>query len=155
VDCAALELDYEQHIELAETDRVHDEEVGGQDALGLGGDELFPGRSTARSWSEPVAAKDPADRARRDADPESAKLALDANTSPAAVLPASLTMSSTISSPSGGRPGPRWARQRFHLLLESSRCQRSRVSGVTRKQRQRHLGSTRLSAARIARSAGR
>jgi hypothetical protein len=43
VDYAALELDHEQHIELVETDRVHDEEVGSQDALGLGGDELFPG----------------------------------------------------------------------------------------------------------------
>ncbi len=141
VDYAALELDDEHHIELGETDRVHDEEVGGQDAARLGGEELLPGRSTARSWSEPVAAKDPADRARRDVDRKPAKLALDADTTPAAVLPVkgpSLTMSSTISSPSGGRPGPRWARQRFHLLLESSRCQRSRVSGVTRKQRQRH-----------------
>ena len=88
VDCAALELDYEQHIELAENDRVHDEEVGSQDALGLGGGELFPGRSTARSWSEPVASKDPADRACRDADPEPAKLTLNAYTTPAAVLPA-------------------------------------------------------------------
>jgi hypothetical protein len=35
-----------------------------------------------------VAPKDPADRARRDAEPEPAKLALNANTSPAAVLPA-------------------------------------------------------------------
>jgi hypothetical protein len=88
VDYAALELNHEKHIELVETDRVHDEEVGGQDALGLGGEELLPGRSTARSWSEPVASKDPADRARRDADPEPAKLALNADTSPAAVLPA-------------------------------------------------------------------
>ena len=55
VDYAALELDDEQHIELVETDRVHDEEVGSQDALGLGGEELLPGRSTARSWSETVA----------------------------------------------------------------------------------------------------
>jgi len=30
VDYAALELNHEQHIELVETDRVHDEEVGGQ-----------------------------------------------------------------------------------------------------------------------------
>ena len=35
-----------------------------------------------------IEAKDPADRACRDADPEPAKLALNANTSPAAVLPA-------------------------------------------------------------------
>src|ERR1039458_1299712 len=69
VDYAALELDDEQHIELGETDRVHDEEVGSHDALGLGGGELLPGRSTVRSGSEPVAAKYPTDRARRDADP--------------------------------------------------------------------------------------
>ena len=56
--------------------------------LGLGGEELFPGRSTPRSWSETVAAKDPADRACRDTDPEPAKLALNADTSPAVVLPA-------------------------------------------------------------------
>jgi hypothetical protein len=85
---SALVLDDEQHIELVKNDRVHEEEVGGQEALGLSGEELFPGRSTARSWSEPVAAKDPADRARGDADPEPAELALNANTSPAAVLPA-------------------------------------------------------------------
>jgi len=153
VDCAALELDYEQHIELAETDRVHDEEVGSQDALGLGGDELFPGRSTARSWSETVAAKDPADRACRDADPEPAKLALNANTTPAAVLTAeSDDELDELIAERGTSRAPRRARQRFHLRLESSRCQRSRVSGVTRKHRQRHLGRSRLSTARIARS---
>ena len=85
---SALELDDEQRIELGELDGVHDEEVGGQDAARLGGEELLPGRSTARSWSETVASKDPADRACRDADPEPAKLALNADRSPAAVLPA-------------------------------------------------------------------
>jgi hypothetical protein len=60
----AHELNDEQHIELVETDRVHDEEVGSQDALGLSGDELLPGRSTARSGSEPVLAKDAPDRDR-------------------------------------------------------------------------------------------
>jgi hypothetical protein len=88
VDYAPLELDDEEHIELVETDRVHDEEVGGQDAARLGGEELLPGRSTARSWSETGASKYPADRACRDADPEPAKLALNADTTPAAVLPA-------------------------------------------------------------------
>src|ERR1019366_8492232 len=67
VDYAPLELEDEQHIELVETDRVHDEEVGGQDAARLGGEELLPGRSTARSRSETVASKDPAGRACRDA----------------------------------------------------------------------------------------
>ena len=64
---SALELDDEQHIELGELDGVHDEEVGGQDALGLGGDELF--LQSARSWSETVASKDPMDRARRERGP--------------------------------------------------------------------------------------
>jgi len=40
VDYSALELDDEQRIELGELDRVHDEEVGGQDAARLGGEEL-------------------------------------------------------------------------------------------------------------------
>ena len=70
VDYAALELDHEQHIELAETDRVHDEEVGSQDAARLGGEELLPG-STAVEWSETVTSKYSADRACRDADPKS------------------------------------------------------------------------------------
>jgi len=38
---SALELDDEKRIELGETDRVHDEEVGSQDAARLGGDELL------------------------------------------------------------------------------------------------------------------
>ena len=56
---SALELDDEKHIELGELDRVHDEEVRRQDALGLGGEELLPGRSTARSWSETVGVEVP------------------------------------------------------------------------------------------------
>ena len=54
---SALEIDDEQRIELGELDGVHDEEVGGQDAARLDGEELLPGRSTARSWSETVASK--------------------------------------------------------------------------------------------------
>jgi hypothetical protein len=54
---SALELDDEQRIELGELDGVHDEEVGGQDAARLGGEELLPGRSTARSWSKTVPSK--------------------------------------------------------------------------------------------------
>jgi hypothetical protein len=38
---SALELDDEQRIELGELDGVHDEEVGGQDAARLGGEELL------------------------------------------------------------------------------------------------------------------
>jgi hypothetical protein len=38
---SALELDDEQRTELVELDRVDDEEVGGQDAARLGGEELL------------------------------------------------------------------------------------------------------------------
>jgi len=48
-----------------------------------------------------VASKDPADRARGDADPKPVKLALDANTSQRRFSRPSLTMSSTISSRAG------------------------------------------------------
>src|SRR5664280_67882 len=40
---ASLELDHEQHVVAPEKDRVDVEEVGGHDALGLGGEELAPG----------------------------------------------------------------------------------------------------------------
>ena len=53
-----------------------------------------------------------------------------------------------------GRPGPRRFRQRHHLLRGSSRCQRRRVSGVTRKVDQRARGRNRLRAAKIARTLG-
>ena len=88
VDYAALELGDDQYIELGELDGVHDEEVGGQDAARLGGEELLPRKPAPRCWSETVASKYSADRACRETDPETAKLALNANTSPAAVLPA-------------------------------------------------------------------
>jgi len=65
------------------------------------------------------------------------------------------TMRSTRPAAIGGRPGPRRFCHLRHLCLAASRCQRSRVSGVTRKDCQCCLGSRRLSAARIARSAGR
>jgi hypothetical protein len=41
-----------------------------------------------RRWSKAVASKGPADRARRDADPETTKLTLDADTAPSLVLTA-------------------------------------------------------------------
>ena len=69
-------------------------------------------------------------------------------------LGASRTMSSTSSSDMGGRPGPRVDRRRRHLRPKSPRCQRRSVSGVTRKERQRHRGSNRERAARL-RSTGR
>jgi hypothetical protein len=45
VDLAGGDLDEEQHIAALEQHRVDREEVAGQDRVGLGGQELFPGRS--------------------------------------------------------------------------------------------------------------
>jgi hypothetical protein len=64
-------------------------------------------------------------------------------------------MSSTNSALIGGRPGPRCLLHCRHLCLAAWRCHRNRVCGVTMKERHRARGSNRLSAARIARSAGR
>src|SRR5450830_1388660 len=56
-------------------------------------------------------------------------------------------MSSRIAASIGGRPG-RPVLRSVHFLLPSSRCQRGRVAGVTRKATQRSRGMTRLAAAR-------
>src|ERR1017187_779335 len=42
VDDASLQLDHEQHVVPAEQHSVDMEEVGGHDALGLGGEEFAP-----------------------------------------------------------------------------------------------------------------
>jgi hypothetical protein len=68
VHSSALEIDDEQRRKLGELDGVHEEEVGGQDAARLGGEELLPGRSTAK-LVRTVASKYSADRTCRDADP--------------------------------------------------------------------------------------
>ena len=64
------ELDYEEHLELLQGDGVHGEEVRGQDAVGLGTQELGPRRSLPRNGSESVATQDPTDRGSRDPDPQ-------------------------------------------------------------------------------------
>jgi hypothetical protein len=81
------ELDHEEHVELLQGDGVHGEEVRGQDAIGLGTQELRPGRPLPRNGSESIAAQDPPDRGSRDPDPQLAQLSLDAHAAPPAVLP--------------------------------------------------------------------
>jgi hypothetical protein len=50
-------------------------------------------------------------------------------------------MSSTMGAAIGGRPVPPCALHRRHLTLADSRCHRSSVSGVTRKDRDVPLGA--------------
>jgi hypothetical protein len=45
VDLAGGDLDEEQHVEALEQHRVDGEEITGQDRVGVGGQELLPGRS--------------------------------------------------------------------------------------------------------------
>jgi hypothetical protein len=87
VHLTGRKLDHEEHVELLQRHGVHREEVRGQHALCLSGQELSPGRAAPWSRSETVLAQDPPHRAGRDADPELSQLALDADTAPAPVLP--------------------------------------------------------------------
>lgn len=87
VDAAAAELDEEEDVEPGQPDRVDDEEVGGQDLVGMLADELTP-RAVAASGSreQVVSAEDVADGdvGAAVADPE--QFTLDAAVAPAGVL---------------------------------------------------------------------
>ncbi len=62
VDDASLQLDHEQDVVAAEQHGVDVKEVGGDDALGLGGEELAPsGARSSRSRWETMTAQDRGD----------------------------------------------------------------------------------------------
>jgi hypothetical protein len=86
VHLASRQLDDKEHVELVEQHGVHREEVRGQHALSLVGQELCPGRSAPWSWSKTVLTQDPSHRGGRNANTELSQLALDADTSPSSVL---------------------------------------------------------------------
>ena len=87
VDCAALEREDEQHIGWVNLMVSTLKKSVAKMPLAWAARNSFH-LSPLRGARPPVAAKNPTDRARGDADPEPTKLALNANTSPAAVLPA-------------------------------------------------------------------
>src|SRR5664279_1599052 len=88
VDPPAAELDEHEDVERAEPGRLHAEEVGGDDALRLGPQELGPGRPAApRCGTEPGDPKQGADRRRAGSDAELPELALHPDATPARVLP--------------------------------------------------------------------
>ncbi len=71
VDDAPFELDDEQHVITAEQNGVDREEVSGQEAVGLGAEELAPaGPNSPGRGSKAVTAEDAGDAALRDVDPE-------------------------------------------------------------------------------------
>jgi hypothetical protein len=82
------ELDEEQHVERPERDRLHGEQVGGQDARGLGPQERPPvGVGSLGGRAEARAAEDMPDGGRPDPNPQLAELALDPHAPPPSVLP--------------------------------------------------------------------
>jgi hypothetical protein len=152
---STLQLDDEEHVELGEVHGVDGEQVRGEDALGFRGEKLPPGRRLRGAGPRPFR------RRMRRIELAETRMPRPRSSPWTRTQPqrrfsrTSRTMSSTSSSLMGGRPGPRVDRQRRPLRLESSRCQQRSVSGVTRKERQRHRASNRERAARIARSTGR
>jgi hypothetical protein len=83
VDDASLQLDHEQHVVAAEQHSVDMEEVGGDDALGLGGEELAPsGALTSGSRWETVTAEDVRDARLRHRDTEFLEFADDPEVAP-------------------------------------------------------------------------
>ena len=83
----ALHFDDDQHVVPAQEDRVDVEEVGGDNALGLGGEELGPGwaLSPGCRW-ESVASQDPSHARLRHTDAELPQFSDDAEVAPAGVL---------------------------------------------------------------------
>jgi hypothetical protein len=100
-----------------------------------------------------MSAQQSADRGGADPDPELAQLALDPHVAPARILPREPHDDRAELGIDGRATDLRAAVR--PLRRTSSRCQRSRVCGVTRKDDHRSRGSRRAAAARKARSIGR
>jgi hypothetical protein len=62
VHSSSVDLNHEEHVEAAQRDHVDGEEVGSQDAFGLGTQELAPGGArTPRRGREAMAAENGSD----------------------------------------------------------------------------------------------
>jgi hypothetical protein len=80
--------DRSQDIGLGAVEQVNAEEVAGQDRLGLGAQELCPGRpGPSRRGVDAVGPEDLPYGRRRDLDSQASQLAVDPAVSPAGVLP--------------------------------------------------------------------
>jgi hypothetical protein len=154
VDLSRRQFGNEQHVELFERHGVNDEEVRGEHAVCLRAEELRPGRSAPRRRSETMSAQDPTDRTGSNTDIKLSQLALETDASPASVLPTETNDEVNEFIVYRRTTRPRCVLHRRHLRLPASRCHWSGVPGVTMKDRHRFRGRSRLSAARIARSAG-
>ena len=102
---ARADLDEEQHVEPSEGGGVDAQEVGRDDRLRLGADELGPGRSRTRlDRADPSLAEDLPYRRGSDVVAESAELTVDPSVAHVGFSDASRTISCLSSTSTGGRP---------------------------------------------------
>ena len=95
-------LDRDKRVDAAEQHGVPVDEVDGDDAAGLGGKELLPGRAgPAGRGTDPGVVQDLPDRGRRDPVAEPDEFPLDVAVSPCVVLRGDARTAAAV----GGRPG--------------------------------------------------
>src|SRR5664280_459699 len=133
VDPPAPELDEHEDVERPEPSGLDAEEVAGDDAIGLGPEELGPGRARApRGRTELRRPEQGPYRRRAHAQPKLPELAPDPDAAPPGVLPGQPENERTDFRVDG-RPSRAPAPTVGPLRRTSSRCHRRSVAGVTRK----------------------
>jgi hypothetical protein len=145
-------FDDEERVEAGQCDGVEVEQVAGQDRVGLGRQELRPGR-TGPPWCgvDPGGVEDLPHGGCADLVAEAGELAVHAPVPQVGFSVARRAVSARSPAGMGGRPGRRWLV--VQRCATSRWCQRRIVAGVTRKPIRRWRGSRWTSAAIIARSA--
>jgi hypothetical protein len=120
-----LDLYCEQHVQALEKHGVNVQEVTGEDAVCLGGQELPPGqRRPSRCWPEVGGGQDPADGSLSHSVAQAEQLALDTPVPQRGFSRASCSTSARTSAVTGGRPE---AFGYVHFRVTSRRCQASKV----------------------------
>ena len=150
---ACADLDHEEHVQAPQRDRtVHMEEAAGQHGHGLGVQELPPRFAIAlRCGLDLHPLQDPPHRGRADPYPKPSNSPWIRLYPQPGFSRASCLTSATISALTGGRPPPR--RGWVHHQRTIRRCQRSSVSGATRRPSHNARGTSQDKAASTARSA--
>ncbi len=150
-DAPAAKTYEEEHVQPLQRDGLDGEEVDREHALRSCPQKRTPPESSAlASRAKPRLPQDLPHRCRGDINAEPAQLADDPLVAPPRVLTRKASTNARTSPPIGGRPLRPPCVER---LATRCRCQRSSVPGVTKSDRQRARGSSRLAAARSIRSA--
>jgi hypothetical protein len=156
VEAPGAVLDEDQGVQAFEGHGVEVQEIGSDDAVGLGGEKLAPGRSgSLRGRVDAGSVKDLPDSGGAIGKPRRASSLCMRRWPQVLFSRANRRMSCLSVGAVEGRPGRRRFWANVHFRLTSSRCQRSSVVGVTAKtSRHRSRGTNRDSAASQIRSAG-